>query len=339
MNDITIFIKTYSFDFTRLIFLLHSIDKYMTNFKQIVICVEECDKEQFNNRVIIPSRLKPITKIHLIPTSSINGYIYQQEIKLRCSEWVDTKYVLFIDSDCFIKDYVNCNEEFFRDWKPILFKREWDINRFDICWKHPTDVCLRTDTKWETMCCMPFIYLTETLKKINDVYDWKNYFKNVNTFSEFNVIGNWIILNEIENYYVLDFDIWGNIYNKFLKQYSSYIEINNDIWDYLNVLFTVKPMDYVILKEDWTDFYKVKETGEAVKFMNTIIYINNWVDFVNKIGLIIDNVRNGTFDKGRSCILYVWNKKKDPMIYKALNTMGFNVISEWGNTLYFIKVD
>jgi len=236
MNAFSIFIKSYANDFKRLSLLLLSIKKFVkcSGGFSVVVVIEECDKN--HKDLYIPDGLN--CKLVVVPTAVYNGYIYQQEIKLRAYEWCDSKYIMFMDSDCLIGKPQDIMD-FIIDGKPVLLKREWDAGADFYCWKHPTDVCLNIDSQWETMPCMPFIYEVDTLERLGKVYNWVEYFsKGVHVFSEFNVIGNWIIHNEWERYIIKD--VYGegfdNIYNGFIIQKWSHEHFLNDLWGCLSVL-------------------------------------------------------------------------------------------------------
>jgi FkbM family methyltransferase len=273
MNVFSIFIKSYAKDFKRLSLLLLSIKKFVkcSGGFNVVLVIEECDKN--HKDLYIPDDLN--LKLVVVPNGAYNGYIYQQEIKLRAYEWCDSKYIMFMDSDCLIGKKQDIMD-FIVDGKPVLLKRKWDEGADFYCWKHPTDICLNIDSQWETMPCMPFIYEVDTLKRLGEIYNWVEYFsKGVHVFSEFNVIGNWIINNESDRYNIQDVNEQGfdNIYNGFIIQKWSHEHFLNDILGSLSILCDVHTGSCHFENQCFNSFKYGLGNGEVLDY-NTINNLN-----------------------------------------------------------------
>jgi hypothetical protein len=199
---IDIFIKTYHKDFEWLPFCLKSIEKFAKGFRNVVIVSDN------DGHIIPPEYLNEKCRVMYVDISSVTpsnvdhgvGYLWQQYIKLMWYKYSDADSVLIMDSD----------EMFTKVISPSTFKRHgkftWNYRRWEeadtgICWKKPTDMLLKIDSKYEAMAITGFILQRETtvalknhlcsIHETNDI--WDIFVKhNMNTASEFNVFGSFI---------------------------------------------------------------------------------------------------------------------------------------------------
>src|SRR5688572_1619186 len=105
-----IFIRTYHKDLPWLEYCLRSIHKFVTGYRQIIICIPENQASLLNRFNLTQERVItcPIYR---------DDYIGQQVSKLLSFRETDADFVLFIDCDVFYPRPVNVNE-YFREGKP-----------------------------------------------------------------------------------------------------------------------------------------------------------------------------------------------------------------------------
>jgi hypothetical protein len=155
------------------------------------------------------------------------GYLYQQEIKLRAFEWVDTEYILYVDSDCIFTQEVN-EESFLDNNNPILLKTPYEDIPEVMFWKDATEDAIGFEVNYEYMRRNGLCYRTETIKHLWEDYSIRfmpklRITKN-RQFSEFNLIGAYIETYEKEYYKLIN--TRDEIPNHPIKQFWSYSGLN-----------------------------------------------------------------------------------------------------------------
>lgn len=217
----TILIKTYLNDLKWLKHCLKSIAKYASGFDVVIIADEDCKAE------LAGWNLTKEKVIYVKP--SYEGYLFQQEIKLRAFEFVDTKYVMFIDSDCIFTDFVT-PEFYMRDGKPRMLMTPYEDIPEVLFWKEITDKAIQYDVEFEFMRCQPLVYHTSTLVNL-----WDNHSKHFlpllksaknRAFSEFNLLGAYAYKYENEKYSFIN--TRNEIPYNPMRQFWSYSGLNRD---------------------------------------------------------------------------------------------------------------
>lgn len=202
MSTIDIFIKTYYKDYPWLEYLLKSIKKFASGFRDVIIVSEPEYPIPDSILTILPVKVfyEPFPKKS--PTNPIHGigYLWQQYIKLNWIKYSDADAVLVMDSDE-IFTFRTTPEDFKMLGKFPWFYRSWDGIGDAICWKDPTEKLLKIEPKYEAMCITGFILQRETTiafknficetHKVKDFWDLIVN-KNLSTFSEFNAFGSFI---------------------------------------------------------------------------------------------------------------------------------------------------
>lgn len=131
-------------------------------------------------------------KYHKDDSAQISsGYIAQQYSKFNAHKYLDTDYIIFVDSDCvFRRDHDI--EEWFDGSKPVLLYDEWDDTGdakkawFDVCCIFVGDIL-----QHEYMRRLPLIYPRKVLVDISSRLGGNllERMKRTRNVSEFNVIG------------------------------------------------------------------------------------------------------------------------------------------------------
>jgi len=219
----TIFIKTYKNDLKWLKYCLMSIAKYAQDFKVVIVADEDCkrDLDGWNLTREKVFYVKP----------SYEGYLYQQEVKLRAFMYVDTEYVLFMDCDCIFTDYVNL-DSFLKDGKPTLLKTPYEDIPEVMFWKTTTEDAIGFEVNFEYMRRNGLCYRTETIMNLWDDFSIRFLSKlkiaRNRQFSEFNLIGAYIEKYEENLYNIVN--TRDEIPYHPVKQFWSYSGLNkNDL--------------------------------------------------------------------------------------------------------------
>jgi hypothetical protein len=202
--SVDIFIKTYHEHFSHLEWCLKSIKKFASGFRNVII-VSDADGRIFPLSLIEILPVKVIYKFfpEKWPENSVHtpGYLWQQIVKLKWTEYTDADAVVILDSDEMISRPIT--PDTFRDgygrWRWSF--RDWKEAGDADVWKKPTEEVLKFEPKYEAMVCSPFVLERKTtinfieyLKNIHrasDLYDV--FFKyDMTRFSEYNAYGSYV---------------------------------------------------------------------------------------------------------------------------------------------------
>lgn len=198
-RHIDIFIRTYHKDLEFLRYCLASIQKFVTGYNKIVICIPEQDAyllDGWNLTKEIIVKWKPVCE---------NGYIDQQISKLKAHEMCLSDYVLYVDSDIIFTEHTDLSEFFIND-KPYLMKTRYELVGDAICWKEPTEQLMNKSLTHEYMRRLPALYRTQTIADLDMFIDAISLGK-LTRLSEFNLIGAYIDEKEPHNYTIIDTEL------------------------------------------------------------------------------------------------------------------------------------
>ena len=198
-KTIDIFIRTYPKDFFLLNYCLHSIRKFVTGYRNIIINV----RSKNYNELVKWIDLTGCTVIQSHDFDDKIDYCGQQICKLIAYIWSDAEYFYYIDSDCIFYNNLNIQEKYFNnEGKVILFKEYWnnvqDAKKWQKCLQR-----LNILTEFETMRRLPQVYPADVLPKIREHIEKTIGLDIINScltvykecgFSEFNIIGSYIYL-------------------------------------------------------------------------------------------------------------------------------------------------
>jgi hypothetical protein len=165
----TILVKSCRRDLGWLRYCLSAIRKYARDFESILLVLDNDCKGQFN------FDLPGLKIIYVEPW--LNRYIHQQYIKLLADTWVQTPYILLMDSDTIFTQEVtprsflapevplnpNVADRSSIDPRPLWFVRDWDEAEEAQMWKKHTEHFHRREVPFEFMLTLPQLVLRSSL--------------------------------------------------------------------------------------------------------------------------------------------------------------------------------
>lgn len=211
---VSIFIKTYQKDFPWLKYCLESIEKFVTGYDEIIIVFPE--EEQNLQGLKFPPKTAPVWI-----KEYGNPYLFQQVVKLDANYYTESKYIMFVDSDCIFTKPVNLNDLVI-DERPLILYTPYEKVGDAICWKSCTEKILEREVKYEFMRRFPLLYHRDTLinfklfvaEKFNQSVE--EYVMSQDRFSEFNALGAFAFMTEQSKYRWLDTETlieWTELYD------------------------------------------------------------------------------------------------------------------------------
>lgn len=203
-NGACIFIRSYDKDLPWLEYCLESIQVHCHDFTDFVLVVPA---QQLN---LFSKKIRPPWHLYVAVERSGNGYHEQQITKLRADAYTGCEYILFVDSDC-IFHTPNSPRTYLTDSDAVqLLVRPWDKADTAICWRASTEKALGWQTPYETMCRLPMMHRRSAIigcrRHVEEQQHMPiaDYIRREGTFSEFNVLGNWVYRQMDEGYRIID---------------------------------------------------------------------------------------------------------------------------------------
>jgi len=186
---IDIFIRTYKKDLVWLKYCLKSIQKYVTGYRRIVICIPYNQKYLLDDWNLTQEKIEGCEIYH-------DDYLGQQISKLLADAYCGSKYVLFVDSDCVFTDNFDCSS-MLNGENPILYKTHYSQVGDAMCWKPITERALNAACEFEYMRRMPLMFRSETIADLRTYMElihgvtMETYVNSqpLRQFSEFNALG------------------------------------------------------------------------------------------------------------------------------------------------------
>jgi hypothetical protein len=201
---IDIFIKSYRKDFQWLQYSLRSIEKFLTGYNKIIICVPENDYNKFLESFKFPNLN---IEVHSVNEYG-NGYLYQQYIKMTAHKYSDAEYILYSDSDLIYDRPTNINDLII-DGKSEILYTDYSKAGTAIVWKEPTERFMNEPQQYEFMRRHGLIYHRSSIETLyNLVPNLEDIIMRSEIFSEFNAIGAWCFKNEKNKYRFVNTETW-----------------------------------------------------------------------------------------------------------------------------------
>lgn len=212
-GTVDVFIRTYEKDIKWLTYCLASIQKYLTGYRNIIICIPEGQQHLLSHLTL--------EKVVTCPVYE-DDYLGQQISKMLAYKYTDADKIFYMDSDLILLRPVDISECEI-DGKPIIYKTDYKKAGDAIIWKKVTEKYLGIEISHEYMRRHPFLYLRETLENIDRDFPVEEYVTKqpYRQFSEFNAIGAYIDINEKEKYSIIDTETI-SMPEPFLKQFWSW---------------------------------------------------------------------------------------------------------------------
>ena len=245
---VDIFIKTYHKDYEWLEYLIKSIKKFASGFRNVIIVSD-------NDGHTIPDHIKEIMPLTIfytdIPTDTSNldflgnkniGYTYQQHIKLSWMNYTDADAILLLDSDEMLTEKTT-PEHFKNNGKYNWYYSEWDENLDDIVWRAAVDKIFQIKSKYNSMRITGFIFTKNTTNKLYNFIKEKHNVNNfweliikeqLASFSEYNIYGTFIRTIDDTDYNILSIDNDLKVHNHTIIKSWSYGEFTQENKDKRN---------------------------------------------------------------------------------------------------------
>lgn len=226
-----LFLKTYHGDLQWLPYLFRSINKYVTGFSHLVITTDNEQEAQQVTEIVIKHRLHMEMICHVVSADrphDFEGYVFQQYVKLKAFDYLQTDFIMYLDSDCLFQSPFNPMDMFF-EGKPVIFKTHY--SRIESPWKSVTEQAIGQPVEWEYMRRHPFMYIRETLVNLfkfkPNIYDYTKERSRSRNFSEFNFIGAYAETHEPDNYHFHDTEY--GLPDPFIHQNWSWGGLTDDV--------------------------------------------------------------------------------------------------------------
>lgn len=220
-----IFIKSYRGDFEWLPGCLHSIQKYATGFRDVVIVVPDTDS------------LDHLTVEKVIKVTELgHPYMFQQVVKMFADTYTNADFISFVDSDCVFTSPVT-PETFMTNGKPNWLHTPWDKTGEDArsAWGDVMLKCIGEFPPSEFMRRHPQLVPRWALEEFRGFVSSKHgvsldhYILNQpgRCFSEFNCLGFFLWLHHREKFHWINTEEW--LPPAVLKQFWSHGGMTPDI--------------------------------------------------------------------------------------------------------------
>jgi glycosyltransferase involved in cell wall biosynthesis len=215
---VDIFFKSYRNDFKWLKYSLQSLTKFVTGYNEIIIVIPEGDRH------LLDFELPDRAFVHTIKETG-SGYLFQQYVKMIANNYCSADYIMYVDSDCIFHSPVHV-PDLIKEGKPEILMTSYEELKGNP-WKEPTADFMGQVPEYEFMRRHCFIYHKETLSNLIAWFkkDLKTYVMSrpSNHFSEFNVIGFYAYLFEMDRYNFVNTKDWEYV-PAIVNQYHSYTE-------------------------------------------------------------------------------------------------------------------
>jgi len=217
--DCEIFIRSHAPDFKWLWWCLAGISRYCTGFSGVTIVVPDRDlglfKEKFPYAVKEDQSGFPFPiHVHTCPVYK-DDYLGQQITKMQVWKYVSAPLVLYVDSDVIFHSPVT-PDDFKGEHphkRPILWVTRYkDLSGAVLEWKPITEKALGFECAWETMRRLPMMHYVDAVKEAYSHIGGERYILDqpIRAFSEFNVIGSYVLHNRdiSTRYEIRDTQYW-----------------------------------------------------------------------------------------------------------------------------------
>lgn len=223
----TIFIKSYPGDYRWLVYLLRSIQRYVTGYHEVVVALPSGRPLPLTKERIVYVDEWPDNRKANAPT---RGYYHQMFVKL-CADihCPDADAILYVDSDCVFARPFDV-KELYRDGKHMILRRRWEDAGTGLIWRAPAEHALGFPARFDTMACHPSVYLADTVRHTREHIEnvhrqpLERYVRSRETFIEFVTLGNYALTAEEERYHAVDYGP-DDGYPRPLKQFWSHAGI------------------------------------------------------------------------------------------------------------------
>ncbi len=153
---IDIYVRTYEKDLKWLKYCLRSINKFVTGYRDIIICIPE------DQAYLLDGWNLTKEKVVTCPVYK-DDYLGQQISKIYAYGDSDADIIMFADSDLVFHTKTDLSEYMDGD-KILSYKTHYSKVEGAIAWKAITEKALGQEVEFEMMRRHPFLYYRDTLK-------------------------------------------------------------------------------------------------------------------------------------------------------------------------------
>jgi hypothetical protein len=242
-QNVSIFIRTYAKDAKEWLgYCLQSLVERAKGFVEIVVACPVNDKD-----AVLPVVARFPARLVLVNPVCQSGYIDQQHSKCCADLYISGEYIIHVDSDCVATREFTPEEFFSANGKPKLLVRPWSQAEGAICWRSPTKLVLGVEPPFETMATHPTIHRRETLQNFRSFIErrkgktFAGYIGSLANFSEFNAIGNYAVIHELDNYSIVQCDYGKDGYPRPLRQFWSHGGITPEVAKEMDGIVSYEP--------------------------------------------------------------------------------------------------
>lgn len=197
-----LYLVTYKRDFQWLPFLFRSIAKHVRGFRQMHVVIPVCLGLPESVKILEDSGI-PVVGGVVQPW--LNSYKGMPAAKLMAWQQSDADAICFVDSDLlFVREFTP--ESMLTDGKIRIEGIPWEQAGDARCWYDGTKTLLREDPRYETMQRHPFMYLTQTIRRVYNHIGGEAGYMAVHNASEYDILGNYAITKEPDAYQFVTFD-------------------------------------------------------------------------------------------------------------------------------------
>lgn len=238
---------TYGADFEWTELSLRSIRKFVSGFRDIVVC---CPKNVDGiARLTAEHGARLMLFDHRDP-----GHMQQQFIKLTADSWLDKghEHVVYLDADCIFYRPVDLQHELFRDKKPVLISADWSQDGTER-WRTGSEALVGFSLPFNTMARHPSIYKTAHVEELRRHLEIRHHLPlemiclqawdqgitwfpsreggkrwqpiGVPRFSEFCVLGGYCLERHLSEYWHINVQRDGGYPPPLIKQYWSHWDV------------------------------------------------------------------------------------------------------------------
>lgn len=151
--SVDLLVRSYFRDFGWLRLCLASIDRFLEDYRQVMLVVPASSVDRLPSDIAPPGLPMRLTTCG----EFTDDYVGQQLTKLRADDYSNADYIAHVDSDCAFVELTSMRR-FFVDGRPLHVYRANTGRRLLDGWRRSTEECLGHRTAIEFMVAMPAIY-------------------------------------------------------------------------------------------------------------------------------------------------------------------------------------
>ena len=208
---------TYQRDYKWLDFLFRSIVRHVRGFRQMHVIIPVCGDLPASCDIL---RKAGIPVVGGVVQPWLNSYKGMPAVKMMAWQQCDADAICFVDSDLlFVREFTP--ESMMTNGKIRIEGLPWEQAGAAQCWRAGTEKLLGFPPPYETMQRHPFMYLTQTIRRVYNHIGGESGYMAVHNASEYDILGNYAITKEPDAYQFVPFDP-KNMQYDFLRKFRTH---------------------------------------------------------------------------------------------------------------------